>query len=63
MNKFLQLSDDLFVMPSAVAAVKRGMDDEHCVIFLKGQSALEGFVIEMKAEDCVEELESSLEAE
>lgn len=61
--KFLQLSDDLFVMPSEVGAVKRGLDDEHCVVFLKGQGFEDGFVIDEKAEDAVEAIEEALAAE
>ena len=60
-REFLQLDDDLFVIPHCVAAVKRsGLEDETCTVFIKGQSALDGFLVKMKAEDVVKELEESL---
>jgi hypothetical protein len=60
-REFLQLDDDLFVIPHCVAAVKRsGLEDEACTVFIKGQSALDGFLVKMKAEDVVKELEESL---
>lgn len=63
-REFLQISDDLFVMPGAVAAVKRSsLEDEHCTIFLKGQSSQDGFVVDMTAEEVVKELEEALAAE
>jgi hypothetical protein len=58
MREFLQLDDNLFVLPSEVAAVKRsGINEDSCVVFLKGQSALEGFVVNSSAEDVVSDLE------
>lgn len=64
MNEFLQLDDDLFVMPHAVAMVKRSsIDAESCTVFLKGQSSQDGFVVKMTAEEVVEELEASLSEE
>lgn len=63
-KEFLQISEDLFVMPSHVAAVKRSsLQADHCTIFLEGQSAQDGFVVPMTAEDCVEEIEESFETE
>ena len=63
-REFLQLDDDLFVIPHCVAAVKRsGLEDETCTVFIKGQSALDGFLVKMKAEDVVREIEESLAAE
>lgn len=61
MSEFLQISEDLFIMPRHVAAVKRSsLQDDHCTIFMKGQSAQDGFVVDQKAEDVVEEIETSL---
>lgn len=58
MREFLQLDEDLFVIPSEVAAVKRsGIKEDSCVVFLKGQSALEGFVVNSSVEDIVADLE------
>ena len=60
-REFLQLDDDLFVIPHCVAAVKRsGLEEDSCTIFIKGQSALDGFLVKMSAEDVVKELEESL---
>ena len=64
MREFLQLDDDLFVIPHCVAAVKRsGLEDETCTVFIKGQSALDGFLVKMKAEDVVDELEDAMKGE
>jgi hypothetical protein len=64
MREFLQLDDDLFVIPHCVAAVKRsGLEDDACTIFIKGQSALDGFLVKMKAEDVVGELEDAMKDE
>jgi hypothetical protein len=63
-REFLQLDENLFVMPGAVAAVKRSsLEDEACTIFLKGQSSQDGFVVQAKAEDVVDDLEEALAAE
>ena len=63
-REFLQLDEDLFVIPHCVAAVKRsGLEAESCTIFIKGQSALDGFLVKMSAEDVVREIEESLAAE
>ena len=60
-REFLQLDDDLFVIPHCVAAVKRsGLEEDSCTIFIKGQSALDGFLVKMSAEDVVKDLEESL---
>jgi hypothetical protein len=60
-REFLQLDENLFVLPSEVAAVKRSsLEDEKCVVYLKGHSALEGFVVDMDAESCIEEIEQDL---
>lgn len=64
MSEFIQLGEDLFVMPSQVSAVKRSsLQEDHCTVFLKGQSAQDGFVVDEKAEDIVEEIEAALEDE
>jgi hypothetical protein len=64
MREFLQLDDDLFVIPHCVAAVKRsGLEDDACTIFIKGQSALDGFLVKMSAEDVVDELEDAMKGE
>jgi hypothetical protein len=64
MREFLQLDDDLFVIPHCVAAVKRsGLEDDACTVFIKGQSALDGFLVKMKAEDVVGELEDAMKDE
>jgi hypothetical protein len=63
-REFLQLDENLFVIPHAVAAVKRSsLEDEACTIFLKGQSSQDGFVVQAKAEAIVEDIEEALAAE
>ena len=54
MKTLLDLSPDLTVAAHAIAAVKR-IDDEKCLVFLKGQGALDGFVIEREFDALVEE--------
>lgn len=62
MREFIQIDEDLFVIPSEVAAVKRsGISEDSCVVFLKGQSALEGFVVNSSVEDVVSDLEDAEE--
>jgi hypothetical protein len=52
------------VIPHCVAAVKRsGLEDDACTIFIKGQSALDGFLVKMSAEDVVDELEDAMKGE
>ncbi len=64
MTQFIQFGEDLFIMPGHVAAVKRSsLQEEHCTIIMKGMSAQDGFVVEGKAEDIVEEIETALDEE
>jgi hypothetical protein len=63
-REFIQFGEDLFIMPGHVAAVKRSsLQDEHCTIIMKGMSAQDGFVVDQKAEDVVEEIEEALAEE
>jgi hypothetical protein len=63
MRILLELTPELTVKVNAISAVKRGATDSQAVIFLKGQSALEGFVVEREYEDVCEEWRNALEEE
>jgi hypothetical protein len=63
--KMLQLTADLAVQPRKVAAVKRSsLNEEHCTVFLSGQSATDGgFVVERAFEDVVDEINAGLDGD
>ena len=52
---FVQVTDDIFLDPEAVMMIK-AIDKEKCLVFLNGQSALEGHIIEREALDLATEL-------
>ena len=60
--RMLQLTADLAVQPRKVAAVKRSsLNEEHCTVFLSGQSATDGgFVVERAFEDVLDEIDCAL---
>lgn len=61
MMHVIELSPDLVVRPSAIAAVKR-VGKNQCAVFLRGQSAVDGgFLAERDYEDVVEEWEQFLD--
>ena len=63
--RMLQLTADLAVQPRKVAAVKRSsLNEEHCTVFLSGQSATDGgFVVERTFEDVLDEVDRGLVGE
>ncbi len=64
MTELIELGDGLFVLPHAVAAVKRSaLNEEHCTVFLKGQSSQDGFLVERDADEVVEMLNAALTEE
>lgn len=63
MKKLLDISPDLTVAVHSISAIKRGASDEQSVVFLKGQSSLEGFVVEREYEQLTDEWERALEDE
>ena len=53
----IEIDSGFWIDPFAVTAIKEGADRDHSVVFLTGQSALEGFVVERDTVDLVEEVE------
>ncbi len=63
MSNLVQITDNLWVRPEHVAAVKH-VGDEKCAVFMVGQSAVDGnFLVERNAEELVEELDDAMEDE
>jgi hypothetical protein len=58
----IEIGDGLFVQPEEVAAIKSAGDGKS-VLYLKGQSALEGFVVEGEAVDIADKVDGELEDE
>ena len=62
--RLIDISPDLAVAANHVAAVKR-IDEDSCIVYTVGQSALEGFVVEVPWDqvisDCNDELERAVE--
>lgn len=54
MSKLLQLTDDLAVIPRQIAAIKRGSRSSQSVVFLKGMSSQDGFVVDVEFEDLLD---------
>jgi hypothetical protein len=50
---FVDIGDDDFIVAESVVRVKK-IDDGKCSLWLTGQSALEGFVVERNARELVE---------
>lgn len=64
MKEFVQIDENLFVQAHAVVAVKRSsLEEDKCVVYMKGQSALEGFVVNATAESVIEDLEDDIDEE
>ena len=61
--KLLDLSPDLTVLAHAISAIKRGSDEGKSVVYLKGQGALDGFVVERDFDDLVSEWGEAIEEE
>ena len=58
--RLIDISPDLAVAANHVAAVKR-TDEDKCVVYLAGQSATEGFVVEAAWDQVVGDLNDELE--
>ena len=58
----IELADGFFVQPSEVAAVKSAGEGKS-ILYLKGQSALEGFVVEGEALDIADKVDEELDEE
>lgn len=61
--KLVEIADGLCVQPKSVAAIKRGTladEDESCTVLLRGQSALEGLVVEKSYEDVMDEINDAI---
>jgi hypothetical protein len=56
----IEIDDGFFVQAEEVAAVKSAGNGKS-ILYLKGQSALEGFVIEGEAVDVAERVDEELE--
>lgn len=64
MSELIEIADGLYVQPRKVVAIKRSeLDEEHCTVFLGGQSALDGFAVERDAEELAEEINAALSRE
>lgn len=50
---FVDIGDEDFIVAESVVRVKK-IDEEKCSLWLQGQSALEGFVVERNAKELVE---------
>lgn len=51
----IELLDGFWVVPANVTVIKR-IDEERCALWVVGQSAMDGFVIDYPAEEVVEAL-------
>jgi hypothetical protein len=52
---FVDIGDEDFIVAESVVRVKK-IDDGKCSLWLTGQSALEGFVVERNSRELVEEI-------
>lgn len=60
-RELIALTDDLAVRPDIIVAVKRSaLEPDRCTVFLAGQSAQDGFVIERDADELIEEISEAL---
>jgi len=50
---FVEIDEDYFIVAESVIAVK-GISKKKCALFLRGQSAMDGFVVEKGARELVE---------
>jgi hypothetical protein len=64
-RSLIEIDDGLFIQPWKVVAVKRSALDEEeaCTVFLSGQSAQDGFIVERDADEVVGEINDALGAE
>lgn len=52
---FVELVEGFWVAPESVTVVKK-IDDDRCSLWVRGQSAMDGFVLDYPAEEVVEAL-------
>lgn len=55
----IELVDGFWVAPANVTVVKR-IDEERCALWVVGQSAMDGFVLDYPAEEVVEALQDAI---
>lgn len=62
MTKLIQISDDLWIQPRKVIAIKRsGVDDDQSTVFMSGQSAVDGgFVVDREMWELAEDVNRAL---
>lgn len=53
----IEIDSGFWIDPFAVTVIREGATSSQSVIFFRGQSALEGFVVERDTVDLVEEVE------
>lgn len=63
MSKLIDVDPDLTVKAHSISAIKRGVNGEQSIVYLKGQGALDGFVVERPFDEVTSEWEKALEEE
>lgn len=58
--RLIDISPDLAVCPCPGMVVRR-VDDDHCILFTPGQSALEGFVVDAPWDEVISTLNDEFE--
>ena len=58
----IELSDGIYIAPEHVTVIKH-IDDEQCLLFTVGQSALEGHVLPYSAADVAEAVNDYLDGD
>ena len=59
---FIEIEKGIFVVPTKVTVIK-AIDKKKCALFVQGQSALEGFVVERNALDLAREIVAGADEE
>jgi hypothetical protein len=61
MSLLIELEDGTWIQPRRVTAVRQSsLDKKKCVVFVSGQSATEGFLIDESVDDVVDKINDSL---
>lgn len=61
MSLLIELPDGTWIQPRKVTAVRKtGARDKQCVIFMSGQGATEGFLVDAECDDVVDQINESL---
>jgi hypothetical protein len=58
----IEVQDGLFIEPRHVIAVK-AISEKKCLVFFKGNSALDGFTVDKPALEVADRVEEEMEAE